>query len=166
MKLEEIDLRPISRDSEKLYCKVYLRDENYDEARWLILGCASLRETSDGQQLIARMDATDFEHDSAYVIVLPLIGVTFQSIHNHTVTLTAWIDPDAASDFSVPQTGYDPTKHKDAYICEEGRCKEHPHPMVPEGYYTPPHNRKLYDAVRGKRVKIHFGPVRKSGAAQ
>lgn len=165
MRLAEIDLRPISRESDKLYCKVFARGDDYEEVCWLTLGAASLQSRNEGQMsLIARMDATDFEHDSAYVIVLPLIGVALDSVHNHITRLTAWVDPDAANTFSVPSTGYDPTTHKDAHRCEEERCAE-PHWIVPEGYYTPPHDKKLYAQVRGKRVTILFGPVRKNGEA-
>ena len=162
MPIEEIDLRGISRYSENLKCTVYIREpESWRDEPWIHLGQVSFRNIGKGKaDLIARMDATDFEHDSAYVIVLPIIGLRLDEVYYHQTILEGWICPeDGPDNFHVPSSSdYDPTKLPDAYICEDERCNRHP--IVPEGYYVPPFDEKLFNRVRGCRVKIYLGPAK------
>lgn len=167
------DLRAVSRDPKRCVTHVYIQTNPWDRERheWLIFGAAQLRHqkesSPDGRfRLEGRMTSgvTDFEHDSAFVVRLPLIGVQFDGllIHNHYAFLVGWVDPDGADDFHVPGPGYDPTKHKDAHRCKMKECvKEDPksHIIVPEGFYVPPFDPELYKLVRGKRVEIRIGPV-------
>lgn len=164
----ETDLRAITRDTDKCRTVVALYLDDYTRTSWLRFGQAQLSsERLAGQyRLEARMTegVTDFEHDSAYALRLPLIGVQLDGsfVRYHTTYLIGWIDPNAEEDFHVPDPGYDPAKLQDAYRCRDARClRDNPdgHIIVPEGYYVPPSNPHLYKLVAGKRVEIAIGPA-------
>ena len=167
LKLLETDLRSITRDSDRVVTRVFFeRTHNQSEFTWLIFGQTQVRtsrDRPDGRwRLDARMGngATDFEHDSAYAISLPLVGLQFLRVDYHQTELVAWVDPNCGqtqTDFHVPRPGYNPMIHKDAYLCKEKKCQRHP--IVPEGLWTPPFDPELYKLVRGKKVVIHIGPV-------
>lgn len=160
------DLRGITRDSKRCRTTVLIQ-LGLDKVKWLVFGQAQLRNDTrrDGSfQLSARMieGVTDFEHDSAYALQLPLIGVAFDSlvVHYHETHLAGWIHPDDQDGFRVPGPGYDPRKHKESRICKEKTCLgDHPkgHVIVPEDFFVPPHDLDLYRRVRGKRVEIVIG---------
>jgi hypothetical protein len=95
--------------------------------------------------------AVDFEHDRAYALWLPLIGVQVDSVYHGMVDFMGWIHPNSLDDFRVPPAGYDPVGHPETVTCTQ--CDE-PHPIIPEGFYTPPTNEALYERVRGQKVKI------------
>ena len=165
MKIEHIDLRKICRETDLVEVKVSFMDYDHRGEPWITLGQASLRKSGrGGWELFARMDATDFEHDSAYAINLPLIGLELDSVYYNRCNFVAWVNPNLGEldpNFRVPTSSdYDPTKLEDAYMCEMDGC-EKSHPVVPENYYQPPFNRKLFEKVRGKKAEISFGPVRK-----
>lgn len=168
------DLRPISRDVKRCEAVVILHVnwDSRENTKWLILGSASIvkrSERNEGQwTLQARMDATDFEHDSAYVLQLPLIGLQLDglAVYNHHVHFVAWVDPNCPENFHVPSPGYDPTKEDGATVCKRKECVKtekgvtsHGHVIVPEGFYVPPFNLELFKMVRGKKVEIRMGPV-------
>jgi hypothetical protein len=165
-KAEATDLRAISRDSARLvtHVRLYVDWDNRNAIEWLTLGASSVRYNSSTHKhsLEARLGggATDFEHDSAYAIRLPLIGLKFDDllVYNHQTRLVGWVDPEDEENFRVPRPGYDPTKLPDAFTCKECKGKDK-HVIVPEGYYVPPRDRDLYRAVRGKRVDIVIGYV-------
>jgi hypothetical protein len=167
----ETDLRPVSRDVKRCVTVVTLYPD-WDRAnavKWLIMGAASIsKENREGQfRLEARFceGVTDFEHDSAYVCRLPLIGLTMGDlfVYNHHIHFVAWVDPNDPEGFHVPGPGYDPRKEDGAYRCKDGHCKKDNggkgHMIVPEGFYVPPFNADLYKMVRGKKVEIRMGPV-------
>lgn len=182
--VQETDLRPICRASDRCITVVTLHVDWEARARWLVLGETQIRQQSDRRdgrwRLEAYMaDATDFEHDSAYALRLPLVGLEFTGLDYHRSTFHAWIDPNAVDEFSqdfhVPRPGYDPRKDPKARTCsgtydgKENFCKWNegrPHPVVPEGFYVPPYDADLYGVVRGKLVEISCGPVRKDGAEE
>ena len=157
------DLRPICRDPDTHRCVVYLvgRYGGNREA-FLRLGQVNLRtqDNARSQELTARMadGTTDFEHSSAYVMWLPLIGTGLDLLNNGLVWLSAWINPDvtAGDDFLVPAADYDPRKHPGTKMCEH--CDE-PHLIVPENFFTPEANLELFDELRGRRVEIVIGPT-------
>lgn len=111
----------------------------------------------------------DFEHDSAYALKLPLVGVTFNTATYHTAKFTAWVDPNDVEGFHVPPPGYNPMEHPKIHHCsgvydpkKEQYCKwgdGKPHIIVPQGFYVPPVEPKLYQLVRGKKVTVHIGPT-------
>lgn len=171
----ETDLRPISRDSDRCLSTVYIELDWETKVKWLTFGQAQLVHQSDTSyreqgrwRLEAHMGmgATDFEHDSAYALRLPLIGVHFCGIRYQQTHIVAWVDPnlnptDRSNDFHVPGPGYDPTKLPEAHVCKLKECRK-PHPIVPQGHYVPPFNADLYQLVRGKRVEITIGVILKS----
>lgn len=136
---------------------------------WIICGESHLRMPDRRDRgdvtLCAYLDnATDFEHDSGYALQLPLIGWQFQAVEYHAVSFAAWVNPKMDPQFSkfcVPDPGYNPMEHPDASDCENESCvnADGPHRIVPEGFYVPPHNQKLYDHVRGERVRITIRPT-------
>lgn len=153
------DLRSITRRSKTRQTCV---DLHVDGRRipWLRCGEANLRyfERPMSWQLGAYLSrATDPEHDSAYALRLPLVGLTCTSVLDHVTTCNAWVAADADRDFHVPRPGYDPAHHADAVVC--GTCKPK-HRIVPEGFYVPPFDGVLYRAVSGLRVTIEIGPAK------
>jgi len=162
MGLEKVDLRHITRHTDKVQTKVWIVDRYGSErVEWLVLGAPQIRffENKKTWWLSAYMNqgATDFEEDSAYALRLPLIGVTFDGVEYGATRLVAWVDPAGLDEFHVPASSdYDPTKHPDTVMCT--KCKK-PHPIVPEDFYVPPRDKALFKKVRGQRVIIHIGPV-------
>jgi hypothetical protein len=165
---EFTDLTSITRRSDRCVTAVAIFDKYCMHGmNWLRFGQANIA-THDRKQTTTltsyMLNATDFEEDSAYAICLPLIGFHFEYIAYHHVIFGAWVAPDAGpdkdgsfADFHVPRPGYNPMEHEDA---EECSICEKPHIIVPEGYYVPPFDAELYEAVRGKRVEIRIGPAK------
>jgi hypothetical protein len=95
--VKETDLLSISRGTDK--CRSYVSLEWDWETRvtWLKFGEATLRkkgEKHDGRwDLEARMGlgATDFEHDTAYALRLPLVGVEFEWADHHQFRFRAFV---------------------------------------------------------------------------
>jgi hypothetical protein len=167
---EKTDLREITSDAKRCISIVTLEMGFDSRLLWLMLGEASLRsarDTPDGRWFLEAFlpeGVTDFEHDGALALRLPLIGLMFKGVRRHTLRATAWIDPNEDlesngkwAEFHVPRPGYNPMKHKEAFLCKTGRCAEKPHTMVPPGFYVPPFDEELYLAVRGKKVEITLG---------
>jgi len=159
--IEPIDLRSLSRDSDKIrtVVRVYF---GYDSHPWMELGAVQLRAPENThlnpQWVLSAYlkNATDFEHDSAHVLRMELIGVTCTGVRYGRTHFDAWIKSDAPEDFNVPSPGYNPLKHADTDWCEE--CEgDGRHAIVPEGFYVPPTNLELYEKVRGRRVEIITG---------
>lgn len=186
--VQETDLRGITRHSDRMMCTVkvdlgYGRDGREREFLWLRAGECQIR--TDQKCGTCRLEAyladnaCDAEHDTASALRLPLIGLTLgdMGVHYSQTYFVAWIDPNLddfnvrCGEFAVPRPGYNPMKHKDAEICEgiynekKGLfCKWNDgkkHVIVPEGFYVPPFDRELYEAVCGKRVEIVIGPTAK-----
>jgi hypothetical protein len=163
---ELVDLRSITREADRIRTKVVLLDRfSSERTPWLLFGSCQVRffENKHSWWLSAYMTSgvTDFEHDSAYALRLPLIGMTFDGVEYGSTLLRAWVDPEGTDDFCVPTSSeYDPTKHPDATTCNYDRCAEDPHIIVPEGFYVPPFDRQLFERVRGRKVEIRIGPAR------
>ena len=181
---QETDLRSITRHADRMSCKVTVFDVA-DESRftWLLLGECQIRriDRDTGRHRLEahlRDHACDEEHDTAYALRLPLIGLSLADlgVHDSTVHFVAWVDPNAADDhdpagpdFHVPLPGYNPMAHPKAtecagihdkrrrLYCKWGDGKKHI--IVPSGFYVPPFDAALYKAVRGRRVDIAIGPV-------
>lgn len=154
------DLTAITRRADRCLTIVHIQIDWQMRIEWLKFGEAQIRldDKARTAELMAYLNggATDFEHDSAYALSLPLIGLSWSSLHYHRATFTAWIPPDECSNFRVPRPGYDPFSLRGTTACK--RCDTH-HPIVPEGHYTPPLDRELYKLVAGKAVEINIGPV-------
>ena len=156
-----LDLRKYCRSSDVVETNVFLKWDwrSQHEFLWLKLGEVRLnqRESSHNRHLW-RFDAyleeaTDFEHDSAYILRMELIGVTFESLYYGRTNITAFINPNLDLNenfdtFNVPSEGYDPYA--------EGK---QPHKVVVEGNYLPPNNPDLYEKIKGKRIEIRTGKV-------
>ena len=159
--IKPTDLRAITRRSDKCLTVVEIKWDWETEIDWLTFGEAQLRhhENLGTHDLMAYLTdgVTDFEHDSAYALSLPLIGLRFTRLDYHSTHFDAWVDPshDADRGFRVPSPGYDPMKHPDAIVCRAKTCRrDGPHIIVPEGHYLPPFNKELFKLVAGKRVEI------------
>jgi hypothetical protein len=167
--IPETDLTKITRESKTQRTEVFVEWGHHEQKlRWLTLGQSRLRRAHDRDdgcwQLAAYLTAgvTDFEHDSAYALQLPLVGLHFKSVEYQRATFEAWVDPNPndLSSFHVPRPGYNPMKLPEAYICKmKGQCAKEPHIIVPEGFYVPPVDEDLWLLVRGRRVEIRIGPV-------
>lgn len=174
--IKETNLLSISRGTDKCRSCVEIEWDWETRVTWLRFGEATLRtnDRRDGKwNLEARMGhgATDPEHDSAFVLRLPLIGVEFEWADWHMFRFHGYVDPsldpnDKHNGFHVPRPGYDPTKHPKAEKCsgkydgKKNYCKwgdGEEHIIVPEGFYVPPLDAELYKLVAGKRVTLIMG---------
>jgi len=163
MKVSQVDLRSITRESDKIATSVMIVPSRHaDKKKWLLFGEAQLSDRGNSSDGIKRWElrsylkgATDFEHDSAYALVLPLICVTFIWVYYHNTRLSAIVDPTLGphDDFAVPEPGYNPLEHEKTVKCTE--CEPN-HLIVPEGLYIPPDNPELYKKVSGKEVQIEI----------
>ena len=158
--LEFTDLSDITRRSDRAMTTVIIQPDYRginEPLKWLEFGEAQLRKEERICWLSAYLteDVSDFEHDSAHALRLPLIGLEFKHLWYQSAYFRAWVNPNNPDDFRVPRAGYNPMKHPDAYTCEAEYCE--PHIIVPEGYYCPPHDVELYDAVKGREVEIIIG---------
>ena len=167
--VKETDLRSITRDSARLRTDVILLEDpdGCRQIRWLMAGESRLTRNDHLNIWLLEAHlgggATDPEHDTAYAFRLPLIGLTFEMVAWHDARFSAWVDPNVGAEevggsFHVPWPGYDPAKAPGAVVCKSKSCHKR-HVIVPEGLYVPPFDPALYEAVRGKRVAIHIGPV-------
>ncbi|KKK69814.1 hypothetical protein LCGC14_2930290 [marine sediment metagenome] len=163
MTIEYTDLRSITRSSDiaRTTIGIYMgaKWEGYDAFNpWLEFGVCEVRNEENLCWIIARLDygVTDFEHDSAYALRFPLIGLKFSRVYGHYTCLKAYVDPNNVEEFHVPGPGYNPVALENAHECSD--CEES-HIIVPEGYYVPPVNKELYEKVRGREVEIRIGPV-------
>lgn len=166
MKIEPTDLRSITRHPDRCLTTVSLQVDWKTKLEWLRFGEANIQyfEKRKTWSLKAYLPAgaTDFEHDSAHALQLPLIGLQFGdlTIHYHTIFLVAWVDPNEFDGFRIPRPGYDPMNLPGATKCNSKECRKTPHIIVPEGHYAgPPKDLELFRAVAGKRVEICIGPV-------
>lgn len=159
-----VDLRGISREPERCLTAVHLLVTPEYRHPWIFAGQASFDRVSeryDTQLLRVYLGhgATDFEHDSAYALQLPLYGPFFKRVDYHRTVLRAFIPPDLPlCDFNVPEPGYDPFQLDGTHDCKE--C-QNPHPVVPQGSYVPKGTEDRLSKVRGLRVELSFGPARK-----
>jgi hypothetical protein len=165
------DLRGICRRADTCLTVVTIHMDWQTSVEWLRFGEAQLRhrehDGTDELKAFLTEGVTDFEHDSAYALSLPLIALRFESLDYHSTRLSAWVHPDDSDAFRVPRPGYDPMKHPKARICSsrasgsrsprssDALCGK-PHVIVPEGHYLPPRDAQLYSLVKGKRVEIRI----------
>lgn len=162
MTIKFTDLRDITRSSDitKTIIGIYMGTKWEGSGPWLVFGACEVRNEENICRISAYLDydITDPEHDSAYALRLPLIGLEFINVCDNYTHLKAYVDPNNEREFHVPNPGYNPTILEDSYKCTD--CEE-PHIIVPEGYYVPPVNKELYEKARGRKVGIRIGPVYK-----
>ena len=171
--VELVDLRGITRHTDKVVTSVYITESPWSSTRchWLCCGEPKIRiDRTSGLDTVKRYTlsaylsggATDCEHDSAHAFSLPLLALEFDGLELGRVFFGAIVDPTDPDDFRVPDPGYNPMEHPDAEMCTTGPCAKDPHIIVPEHLYLPPINRKLFRKVAGKQVQITFGTAHPS----
>lgn len=162
------DLTAITGKSPMFTSVEIVKERGYFE--WIVCGETCLNRTGTDRKwtIGAYLDkATDGDHDTAYAFRFTLIGVEFEFMSSGTSHFVGWIASDEhASEnsddqfgtFRVPRNGeYDPLRMKGAQKCD--RCKgSDKHMFVPDGFYLPPFDRELYEAVKGKQLRIATGP--------
>lgn len=149
----KMDLRPFTRPG---MVTAVMFEEPGERREWFTAGRADLRqEAMGGTELLIRYagGVTDFEHDLAFALRLPLIGLKFETCYNGAVEFSAWVDPRNERGFRVPAVPVDPAALPGTVMCDNEQCGN-PHPIVPEGWYAPPHDPALFAQVAGRRVKI------------
>lgn len=178
----ETDLRSITRKANRLRAVVRIQLDWETRIDWLLLGETQIVAQKDGggdgrwrlESHLAE-GVADIEHDTGFAVRLPLIGLQLGplAVYYHHTHLFAWVDPNAEGirtpEFHVPRPGYDPVKHPDTFMCDgiydekkKKYCKWNegkPHPIIPQGFYVPPYDAELYEAVKGKKVEITIGPA-------
>lgn len=166
--LKPVDLTNLSRTADKLFTYVQIEDSylesffDYEEngakrrGTWLKFG--ECRIVNEGRTCFIgsrmRNGITDFEHSSAYVVHIGLIGLQYKFTDNHVSHFEAHLTT-APEDIRIYSPDFDPTKVKGVSTCREKHCDKHL--MLPDGYFTPP----MYEFARvvaGKRISITMGP--------
>lgn len=170
VRIEHLDLRAVTRDSDRFVCEIRLDTGDYSNGgslkTWITCGRIGVqfpdRRGARPATLSARAKegVTDFEHDSAYIFQIPIAGWDVSFVENGMVYAECVIVGNA-EDIRVPRTAdYDPTKLPGAYVCEEKHCNK-PHGVVPEGYFAgPPGSDAMWKNLVGRRLEIVFGPTR------
>lgn len=167
----ELDFRKLSRNADKIETTVVLWTD-YERSVWIRFGEIVLRERdSHNHRGIWRLgaylqNATDFEHDSAWLLKFELVGVEFTSIDYGQIRFQGYVKADDEDDFRVGNADYNPlAKAKSCKGTQKEYCRlgepHEPHVIVLEGFYVPPPNPDLFNIVRGRRVEIVTGPVTK-----
>lgn len=170
VRIEPLDLRTVTRDSDRFVCEIRLDTGDYSNGgslkTWITCGRISVqfpdRRGGRPATLSARAayGVTDFEHDSAYIFKIPIAGWEVSFIDNGMVYAECIIVGEA-EDLRVPtKPGYDPTKLDGAYVCKDKHCDK-PHDIVPEGYWAgAPGSDTVWKNLVGRRLEIFFGPTR------
>ena len=159
----KLDLSDISCGPAKNIIKIG-KDWDLDDHFEISLGEISLLELTGSQQGQWTLSAywrdgwTDFEHDSAKILSLPLVGVKLTMVYYSTV-LQGFVGGGGASDCRIPPEGYLKTIMDNPYTHECERCKgEESHMILPEGFYCPPANPNLFKKIVGRPVEIRLAP--------
>lgn len=172
-----MDFRKLSRSEKEILTTVTLFTD-YERTEWIKLGEISFRESGNRDasgvwSLGAYLaNATDFEHDSAHLLKMELVGVQLTAVKYGQTRFVGFIRADYEDGFRVPGPDYNPLTHKDAKVCKGTKkdyCKwadNKPHMIVPEGFYVPPANAELFNIVRGRRVEVVTGPIQKEADAE
>ncbi len=155
-----LDLSHLCRSSAKTVITI---ETDFRMSSWITAGEISLRARDSYHfkgicQLDARMNATDYEHDSLYALRIELVGVELNDISYGLTSVIGWIRADNLDSFRVPVPGYNPLKHKQATKCKQCKGKES-HLVIPDSYVPPP-NPELYNIVRGRKVLITTGAAK------
>lgn len=166
--LRLLDFTRISRGANTTTTSLYVEQRDQNRCEWLRVGQVEMhkRDRNTIWTLSSYLlDATDFEHDSAYLFRLNLIGVGLHplGLGNGVTRISAWLEPDH-EEFHVPDEHYDPLKLPETQTCPS--CKggegEEPHLMVPPGFYIPKPNPVLHAELfaLGARITIITGPTK------
>jgi hypothetical protein len=148
--VEPVDLRKITHGGSE--CYVALVDGYGHRVDWLTLGLVDFQELEHCREWLLKAaieHATDGEHDQAYALRLPVVGLQFEHLWDGRAHFTAWVadDPD---EFRVPPPGYDPRdKTRRCDSCDPK------HSFAP---YLPDHDPDLFQEVKGLRLEISVGP--------
>lgn len=164
-----MDFRALSRNSDKISTTVILVTD-HERSEWIKLGEIILRERGNNFKGIWSLgayllNATDFEHDSAHLFKMELVGVEFTAVEYGQTRFEGFIRADDEDAFRVGGPDYNPLKHEKTRQCKGTRkdyCKYAEgtsHPIVPEGFYVPPVNAELFNIVRGRRIEVVTGPI-------
>lgn len=156
-----VDLRSVTR-GEDVLTRVFLKPPYDARIRWIEAGEVSLSRRGSREIPVWTLTSylkggiTDPEHDSAYALGLNLVGLEYDHTYHSTSVFRAFIDPTEPNGFRVPPDGFDPEKLKGVVRCKS--CKEK-HLIVPEGWYYPPADEKLWTSLRGMMVEVEVGPA-------
>ena len=161
-----IDLKHLSRSPDRAFTHVRFEDFELrevfslkdDEGRkslvnWLEFGTADLRN-DNASFLGARLGngVTDWEHDSAYLVHIGLIGIKFTGTYNNCSHFEAHLTTQAG-DIKVWTPDFKPAEAEGVSECEHEHCDQK-HLMIEA--FTPP----MYEfahLVAGKKVAITMG---------
>jgi hypothetical protein len=160
----DMDFRKLSRCSDRVLTTISLYTD-YERSAWIRLGEIQLREQDNrhrGAWTLSAylLDATDFEHDSAHLLKMELVGVTFTAVEYGQTRFEGFIRPDDEDVFRVGGPDYNPLLLNGTTQCKPCRRCGKTHPIVPEGHYVPPINTELFNIVRGRRVEVVTGILR------
>jgi len=162
-----LDLKHLSRQPDKAFTHVRFEDfelremfaEKDDEGHksltnWLELGVADLRN-DNASFLGARLGGgvTDWEHDSAYLVHIGLIGIKFTGCYNNCSHFEAYLTTEA-KDIKVWTPDFNPAEADGVSECDSEHCDKH---LMIEKFVPPMY--EFAHLVAGKKVAITMGPV-------
>lgn len=169
LRVEHIDLRAVTRDSDRFVCEISIDSGDYSSGGsrkpWITCGRIQIQFPDRGGARPATLSAraaygvTDFEHDSPYIFQIPIVGFHVSFVENGMTYVECTVGGNA-EDLRVPTAaGYDPTRLPGAYVCKDKHCEEH-HAVVPEGYFAgPPASQEIWQNLVSRRLEIVFGPL-------
>lgn len=136
--------------------------DDYERIEWIRCGVTVVQRRDRQPWRLgarAREGVTDFEHDSAWIFQIPLVGVALDMIDMGTVFVTGYIAGDPG-DLRVPTSAdYDPARHPEASLCDGRHCGMGSHPIVAPDYWAgPPADEKLWRRLVGRRLDIRIRP--------
>lgn len=162
------DFTKVTRDAKKVLTSITVRSRGF--APFEIRAGRVSVQLDDRDKLYGRLTAravygvTDFEHDSAYIFQIPIVGFGVELIDNGIIYAHAAILGRESEDLRLKlDSSYDPTKLEGASQCDGKRyCKlgeGKPHPIVPEGFWAGPKTAPgLYAQLLGAKLDIRIIP--------
>lgn len=96
--------------------------------------------------------ATDRDHVQAIAFRMYLNGITTREVSDGRVWIDGFIDGECPDLFQVPEPDWN--QREGAITCDV--CKNKKHIIVRKDRHTPPPNHKLFNALRGRRIKVIF----------
>jgi len=163
-KIKKLDFTKVTRDADKTRTRILIKPRYGMQSLEIVCGRTNLNRNRDRTPSYERLTARasygviDFEHDSAYIFQIPLVGVALDFVENSTVYYSGILLGRDPEDLRISlDTDYDPTKLKGAYKCNGKECRSgKSHMIVPEGYWAGPEMKvqTLYLQLVGAEVSV------------
>lgn len=165
MNIEHLDLRHLTRGSDKIVTTIHVHNtETNSPMKWITCGeiIVQMPESSSrnpGATIKAFLPsgAVDTEHDSGYAFTFKALALKFDRIHYGRTYLSGYIDIPRSSfdEFHIPAVDYNPYTGEE---CDGGKYCRHgkPHKFAK---YIPPNNKIAWRQLMGQTIEISTGAI-------